>query len=96
MSHAFSYAHTCNLTHGKFDLTQALLDSSMSEFKVTNFRPWLALGMDYELIQDCESQDFRKLTQEQKYRIAKSKDLFAFGEAIYDLMLNKMDKGERI
>jgi len=64
ISHAFSYAHTCNLTHGKFDLTQVLLDSSMTEFKVTNFRPWLALGMKYELTQDCESHDFRNLADD--------------------------------
>ena len=73
-----------------------MLDSTLTEFKVANFRPWLALGMEYELLKDCESHDFRELTKEQKYRIAKSRDLFAFGEAIYDLMLNKSDRGERI
>lgn len=96
VSHAFSYAHTGNLTHGKFDLTQALLDSTLTEFKITNFRPWLALGMDYVMTQDCLSHDFRNLTPEQKYKIAKSRDLFDFGEAIYDLMLNKGDRGEKI
>ena len=30
MSHAFSYAHSQNLTHGMFDLTQALVDTSMT------------------------------------------------------------------
>jgi len=84
------------LTHGKFDLTQALCDHTLTQFKITNFRPWLAEGKDYELLKHCQSSDFRNLSREQKYRVAKSRDLFTFGHALYDLMLNKSYQGERV
>ena len=95
ISHALSFAHYNNLTHGQFDLTQVVLDDSFTQFKVTNFRPWLADGRSYDLIQDCQSTGFKNLHSEEKYRIAKSRDLFAFGEALYDLMLNKSCKEEK-
>ena len=56
----------------------------------------MALGKDYDLTKDCESENFRNLSTEQKYQIARARDLFAFGEALYDLMLNKSNKEERV
>ena len=56
----------------------------------------MALGKEYSLTEECQSKDFRNLSVEQKYRIAKSRDLYAFGEALYDLMLNKSNRDERI
>ena len=96
VSQAFAYAHSCNLTHGKFDLSQVILDGSFKEFKITNFRPWMAQGQDYDLVQDCVAPNFRNLTPDQKSRIAKNRDLFAFGEALYDFMLNKSARDEEV
>ena len=90
ISHAFSYAHANNLTHGAFDLTQALVDGTLSQYKVVNFRPWLAYSKNLELLKHCQSAYFKNLTKEQRMKIAKSGDLFAFGHALYDLMLNKI------
>ena len=50
VSQAFAYAHSCGLTHGKFDLSQVILDGSLTQFKITNFRPWLAQSQDYNLV----------------------------------------------
>lgn len=94
ISHAMAFAHYNNLTHGQFDLTQIVLDDTFSQFKVTNFRPWLAEGRSYDLIQDVTS-DFKILHSKEKYRIAKCRDVFAFGESLYDLMLNKSCKDEK-
>ena len=51
MSHAFSIAHAANLTHGQFDLTQSICDPSAQTYKITNFRPWLAKGKKYHLLE---------------------------------------------
>ena len=96
VSQAFAYAHSCNLTHGKFDLSQVILDGSLTEFKITNWRPWLAQSQTYDLLKECHSNNFRNLTSDQKTRIAKSRDLYDFGEALYDLMLNKYTRDEFI
>lgn len=75
-----------------FDLTQVLLDQTNSQFKITNFRPWLTLGRIYKNLQECNSEECRNLSVSDKQKLAKSRDLFMFGEALYDLMLNKSDK----
>ena len=56
----------------------------------------MAQGQDYNLLKDCIALNSRTLTPEQKTRIAKSRDLFAFGESLYDLMLNKSARDEQI
>jgi hypothetical protein len=96
ISHAFSYAHSSDLTHGMFDLTQVLLDQSKTDFKITNFRPWLMIGKNYEILEHCQSDACRFLSLSDKKKLAKSRDLYKFGEAIYDLMLNKSNKEEKI
>lgn len=95
ISHAFAYAHQGDLTHGMFDLTQTILDSTWSDFKIINFRPWLAYGKNYEFLEDCRADSHKNLSKKTMMEMAKSRDLFCFGEAIYDMMMNKTTKDER-
>ena len=95
ISHAFSIAHSSNLTHGIFDLTQVLCDSTMSTFKITNFRPWLAQAKHYTFNMDCKNADFKQLTKEEMNIIAKNRDLYSFGKSIYEIMIAQTSKGEK-
>ena len=45
-----------------FDLTQALVDATMTTFRITNFRPWLALGKRYPNVEECVTDKFRNLS----------------------------------
>ena len=89
ISSAFSIAHDCNLTHGAFDLTQVLCDYNLSNFKVTNFRPWLVNGRSFSFNSECETSNFRNLSKEDKVKIAKHQDIYDFGVSVYELMLAK-------
>ena len=71
------------------------MDSSWADFKVINFRPWLAIGKNYELLESCQNDEYRNLSKETKLKLAKSRDLFCFGEALYDMMMNKTGKEEQ-
>ena len=92
ISHAFSYAHSGDLTHGRFDLTQVILDGTWSDFKIINFRPWLAQGKSYGILDEGQNS---RLSAEAKLKLARSRDLFCFGEALYDMMMNKTTKDEQ-
>jgi hypothetical protein len=42
VSQAFEYAHQSDVTHGKFDMTQVVVNDEGVDFKIINFRPYLA------------------------------------------------------
>ena len=71
------------------------MDGSWSDFKIINFRPWLAIGKNYELLDTCQSEEYRNLSKATKLQLAKSRDLYCFGEALYDMMMNKTTKDEQ-
>lgn len=88
VSHAFLNAHKSGLCHGDFDLTQVICDRNRENFKMINFRPWLISKLQKNSSFDNEPI----FTKEELLKIAKARDLYHFGESIFDMMVGKSSK----
>lgn len=87
MSHALAIAHFNDLTHGKFNLSQVIIESADETldptFKVTSFRPWLV------------DSNTPSKSGASHLQMAKCKDVFAFGNSLFDLMIGKKSENEK-
>ena len=63
---------------------------------MTNFRPWLVNGREFNFNKNCETANFKNLSKDDKQKIAKHQDIYDFGVALYELMLAKTSKGESV
>ena len=54
------------------------------------------VGKQYQILDKCESDERDLLSMADRRKLAKSRDLYKFGEALYDLMLNKSNKLEKV
>lgn len=54
------------------------------------------VGKKYKILDKCESAERDLLSIADRKKMAKSRDLYKFGEALYDLMLNKSNAQEKI
>lgn len=60
----------------------------MNDFKLINFRPWLAQSRVFKQLKK-DHDDIDKAT---RLRMAKHMDLNQFGIAIYDMMIGKFEE----
>ena len=63
-------------------------------FKISSFRPWLAMRQFDQLSELGMAQ--KDLTKKERLRIAKSCDLYAFGVSLFELMVFKSSQAEVI
>lgn len=54
------------------------------------------VGKQYQILDKCESDERDLLSMADRRKLAKGRDLYKFGEALYDLMLNKSNKLEKV
>jgi serine/threonine protein kinase len=88
ISNAFAIAHSSNLMHGDFNLSQVICDENFSNFKMINFRPWLvkrtystsdSVGNRTKSFSEQDRDSSIQLSMKECIRIARARDLYQFG-----------------